>query len=322
MEKSVFLSLDGDSLFSHVKVYENQSNQKIHLIPVSHIGKKEYFYELVEYVGNSPCLFEFLRINSEDLNDSIKNIDDYLELYGPICEDFWQKYKKMIRSFYKNFITRELNQFRKYVKKQVNRSNEKLRKIYEYCEKSKFSFPNLPMLQLYWCELLKLDHQFIVLDFKNDILHRPNWIHADLDIKELIENDDLSESAVQLLTDPSPAQLQEVEKEINIVLNSILELVHAYQVPSYTLRRMNFAGMLIDIMSKNNETHEKMNPDLLMKTRNLLIENKIIELLNENTKLMVFYGASHMINIEKFLFQEGFSAKSFKKFVVFNVNYD
>ena len=57
MTDSGFLSFDGDSLFSHIKIYENQSNQKIHLIPVSHIGKEEYFHELVEYVGNTTCIF-------------------------------------------------------------------------------------------------------------------------------------------------------------------------------------------------------------------------------------------------------------------------
>ena len=322
MNDSEFLSFDGDSLFSHVKIYENDANQKIHLIPVSHVGKKEYFQELVEYVGNTPCIFEFLRINSNDVDDNIKNIDDYLEIYGPLCEELWQKYKKMIRAFYKNFLSKELNQFRKKVKKQVKKSNDKLRKIYEYSEKSRFSFPNISLLQLYWCELLKLDHQFVALDFKNDIQHRPNWIHTDLNIEQLNENDDLSEAAVQLFTNPSPAQLQEVEKEINVVLSSILELIHAYQIPSYTIRRMNFAAMLIDVMANYYKVFEEMSPELLLTTRNLLIENKIIELLVENTEVMVFYGASHMINIEKFLFKEGFSPKAFKKFEVFNINYD
>ena len=322
MTDSGFLSFDGDSLFSHIKIYENQSNQKIHLIPVSHIGKEEYFHELVEYVGSTPCIFEYLRVNSEEVNDNIKNIDDYLEIYGPLCEELWQKYKKMIRSFYKNFLNKELNKFRKSVKKQAKKSNKKLRKIYEFSEKSRFSFPNLPMLQLYWCELLKLDHQFVALDFKNDIQHRPNWIHTDLNIEELNENDDLSDAAIDILTNPSPAQLQEVEKEINVVLSSILELVHTFKIPSYTIRRMNFAAMLIEIMANYYKMIEETNPELLMTTRNLLIENRIIELLAENTEIMVFYGASHMINIEKFLFDEGFSTKSFKKFEVFNINYD
>lgn len=320
MKDSGFLSFDGDSLFSHIKIYRNEAKQKIHLIPISHIGKTEYFHELVEYVGKKTCMFEYLTTGSESVANRIKNLDDYLALYKPRCEEFWQKYKKFILSYYKNFISKDLNKFRKDVKKAAKKSNEKIRQIYEYSEKTKFSFPNLQMIQLCWCELIKLDHQFLVLDFKNDILNRPNWIHTDLNIEELNKDVDMEELMMQLLTNPNLAQISETQKEINVVLNSILELIEISQIPSYSLRRMNFASMIIDVMTKSYETYEKMNPELLMKTRNKLIETSILDLITDNNEFMVFYGASHMINIEKFILKEGFSFESQKKFEVFNIN--
>ena len=78
--------------------------------------------------------------------------------------------------------------------------------------------------------------------------------------------------------------------------------------------------MIIDVMTKSYEAYEKMNPELLMKTRNTLIENSILDLIAENNEIMVFYGASHMINIEKFLLGVGFLFESQKKFEVFNIN--
>ena len=125
-----FLSYSEETLFSHVKVYANEDHHRIHLIPVSHIGTKRYFQELISYVGNTKCLFEYLRINSDNIEHKIRNIDEYLERYESVCKDFWEENKKLLISFYKNFLNDDLKKLKKIVKKKVKKSNEKLKKIY------------------------------------------------------------------------------------------------------------------------------------------------------------------------------------------------
>ncbi|MFX1496070.1 MAG: hypothetical protein ACFFBH_00950 [Promethearchaeota archaeon] len=319
---SEFLSFNGTSLFSHCRVYENNLNQKIHLIPVCHLGTKEYFHNLVAYVGNVPCIFENLNLNtdSDNIFYGIRNTDDYVELYTLRCDKIWQEYKRLIKKFYKKFMTEKLKKLQNLLKKELKHSNEKIKRIYDLSERTKFSLPNLVLMQLYWCELVNLIHQFIALDYKNDIMLRSNWILADLNLGELNEQVDMSEFLRELLTSPTPEQLVELQKEMQIVMLSILELLQIERITEIAQRRRELAVRLINIMTQDYEKFESSNPTILLKTRNTLIEDSLLNLIENNNEIMVFYGATHMIEIEKFLFDEGFTYKSEKAFEVFNIN--
>ncbi|MFW9829634.1 MAG: hypothetical protein ACFFEY_18825 [Candidatus Thorarchaeota archaeon] len=322
MENSEFLSFNGISLLSHCRIYENDLNQKVHLIPVCHFGTVKYFYNLLLYIGDVPCIFENLNLNADDKSvyENIRDIDDYIEVYSIECEQIWQKYNKLLKNFYKKFLTKELKKLRKYIKKELKQSNEKIKKIYDLSEKTRFSFPNLIMIQLYWCELVNLVHQFIAIDYKNDIMHRPNWIHTDLNLGELKEQVDISEFLIELLTSPTPEQLAELQKEMHLVMLSILELLQIERIADVSQRRQELAVRLTNVMSQNYEKFESLNPEILLKTRNTLIEDSILNLIENNNELMVFYGATHMIGIEKFLFAEGFKYKADKTFEVFKIH--
>lgn len=327
MENSVFLSFDESKLVSHIKIYENHLKQKIHLIPVCHIGTKEYFQNIVAYVGEEiPCIYENLKFGSIDDKSykSSKTLDDliefYYENYYQSYDKHGQEYKSLLKNFYKKYTSKEVKKLHKLVRKEVFKSSNKIIQIFDLCEKTNFNLFNTYVLQVYWCEMLGLEHQMMTIDYENDILNRNNWCHGDLDFSKIKDKTNLEEKIKQILINPTQQLINESEKERTMVMGTLLVTINFYRMDNCTQRRRELATLLIENMTTIFQDFENSSPEIVLKTRNTIVEKGISILLEEFNEIMVFYGAMHMISIEKFLLNEGFKLISEESFEVFNVD--
>ncbi|MBY9004504.1 MAG: hypothetical protein KGD73_11065 [Candidatus Lokiarchaeota archaeon] len=322
--KPTFLSFDGASLLSHCCIYHNGDSKSVGLIPVIHIGNSTYFRKLVEYAGNRPTVFEYMKFVSPDQDKtiSIKNFEDFMEVNASTTENFYNTYKKRLNNFYKKNFTKDMKELWKLVKKEVKNSDNKIKQIYDLSEKTRFTVQSLTPIQLYWAEIMNLSHQFIAIDYENDILRRSNWIITDLDMGKLMGDVDTHELLKNILTEPSKEVLNEVLKEINIILSSILGTVELANLPNVSQRRERLATWLMASISQQYKIIEDVSPEYMLNMRNNMVENTILEILEENDEVMVFFGATHMIGIEKFLTENGFTFKGEEQFKVFDINDD
>jgi hypothetical protein len=322
IENSIFISFDGAKLVSHIKTYENDVNQKIHLIPVVHLGTAEYYYNILAYVGSIPCLYESVKFGPESNKprEPVKNVDDYIELYSISCDKVWNEYNSLISNFNRKFLSKDVKKLHKFVRKKVHKSNDKLRQIYELCKKTNFSFSNVMMIQLYWCEILKLEHQWTAIDYENDISKQSNWIHTDIDLEGIQDQKDVKEAIRRILTSPTSEEISQIQKEMYSIIGMIWQSVELYRMLDSSQRRRELANTLIDMMTTQYQVLETQAPELLLNTRNVMIEDSIINQIEDNNELMIFYGAIHMISIEKFLLDAGFKFKTEDHFEVFDIN--
>ena len=323
MEYTIFLSFDESKLISHIKVYENHLKQKIHLIPVSHIGTNEYFQNIVEYVGNHiPCIYENIKLGSEGDTSykSITNLEDLIDYYNVRYGKIWQEYNSLNKKFFRRFISKEVKNLHKLVQQEVKKSNEQINQIYELCKKSYFNMIVTYLIHFYWCEIFKLEHQMITIDYENDIPNRSNWCHGDLNYEAPEDNTNLKEMLKKLLTNPTQNLVNELEKEKTIVLGMLLATINFSRINTYSQRRRELATLLIDSMTTQYQEFEKSSPEFLLKVRNAIVEEAISSLLEDYNEVMVFYGATHMISIENFLLNQGFNYIDENQFEVFNIN--
>jgi pheromone shutdown protein TraB len=165
-----------------------------------------------------------------------------------------------------------------------------------------------------------LEHQLIAIDFTNDIAKRSNWIHTDINFEDFKDRKDFSDTIKRILTTPTKKVINESQKEMQLVMYALYQSVEYGKILDYSQRRIIFANDLIDSMTSLYQTLEKISPELLLNMRNEMIEDTILDLIKENNEIMILYGAAHMINIEKFVLDTGFTFKAEQCFDVFNVN--
>ena len=176
------------------------------------------------------------------------------------------------------------------------------------------------LLQFYWCEIFKLDHQMITIDYEKDIPNRSNWWHGDVNYNTPEDSTQLKETLKKLLTNPTQNLISELEKEKTIVLGMLLATINFSRINSYSHRRRELATLLIDAMTTQYQEFENFSPEFLLKMRNAIVEEAISSLFEDYNEVMVFYGATHMISIENFLLNQGFNYIDENQFEVFNIN--
>lgn len=324
MEKQEFIIFNGSSVFSNCCLYTNPNKGNVHLIPVVHLGTKQYYRNLLEYIGNYPCVYENMLLTSS--NDApqiiLKNFNEHMESLTTPIDQFWNKYQKFIELFYKKRLTRDLKKIRKYVHKAVNKSDERIKKILDLSERSFFGIQNISLIQLYWGEITNLTHQFVAIDYNNDIKIRDNWIHADLNVDKELEKQGISmvEILEEILVNPSPKFLDIRRNEIQLLLMLIYASVEMFELQNVASRRENLALSIINTVVENHKTFEQLSPDYLIQGRNTIVEKAISNLFGENEEIFVFYGAVHQVGLEKFLLEQNFIFKSQEQFEVFSIN--
>jgi len=317
-----FIEYDGVSLYSNCLVYQNETKVKVHLLPVIHIGEEKYYAELLDYIQDRICIFEKINLASSNIESQkfAKNLDEYLEIASPGIEEFWSQYIKLLKKFYKKFLTRNIKSLWKMVKKEIKNFDAKIQKIYDDCIKSGFGIQNLYPIQLYLCEILNLDHQIISIDYIGDIPHRSNWIHTDLDFEEITKNVDLVEIIEEILTEPSPEILEILLKQIGLLLTNILGMVEFRMTPEISKRRELLAEGLIQALTQQFEEVVDNTPEYILEGRNSMIEEQIMKLIVNHDEIVVFYGVAHMGAIEKFLLNQGFRYITQQRFEAFQID--
>ena len=317
-----FIEYDGVSLYSNCLVYKNEKEVKVHLLPVIQIGEEKYYTELLDYIQDRICIFEKINLASSNIEPQkfAKNLDEYLEIASPGIEEFWSQYNKLLKKFYKKFLTRNIKSLWKMVKKEIKNFDAKIRKIYDDCVKSGFGIQNLYPIQLYLCEILNLDHQIISIDYVGDIPHRSNWIHTDLDFEEITENVDLVEIIEEILTEPSPEILEILLKQIGLLLTNILGMVEFKMTPEISKRRELLVEGLIQALTQQFEEVVDNTPEYILEGRNSMIEEQIMKLIVNHDEIVVFYGVAHMGAIEKFLLNQGFRYITQQRFKAFQID--
>lgn len=250
----------------------------------------------------------------------IKNCDDLIEFYSILYEKVWQEYKSLLKRSYSKFSGKKVKKLHKIVQREVYKSNEKIIQIYELGEKNNFGITNMLMIQLYWCEILELEHQSIIIDYENDIPNRFNWWHGDINFDDFIDQDHVKEAIEQVLTNPTQEQISEIQKERYLIMLEILVSIDLYRMGDISQRRADIANMIVNSLTTQYQAIENESSELLLKMRNTIVETSIVDLLEDNNEIMIFYGAMHMINIEKFLLSNGFKLKNEECFEVFDIN--
>jgi len=321
MTEFKFLNYDGMSLFSNCLVYQNENNVQVHLLPVIHIGEAKYYADLLNYIQNRICIFEKINLVSSKIDQPkfAKSLEEYLEIVSPGIEEFWSLYNKLLKKFYKKFLTRDVKSLCKMVKKEFKNFDNKIRKIYDDCIKSGFGIQNLYPIQLYLCEIMNLDHQLLVIDYENDIAHRTNWIHTDIDFGSITENVDLNELIEDMLKGPSPEILEMLLKQIRLLLTNILGMVEFKMTPEISKKRELLASGLVQFLSQQFKEVTINTPEYILEGRNSMIEEQILNLMEDHEEIVVFYGVAHMVAIERFLVEHGFSFKTQQSFEAFKI---
>jgi len=321
MTEFKFLDYDGISLFSNCVVYQNEKNVRVHLLPVIHIGEVSYYAELMNYIQNRICVFEKLNFatSKQSLQKSPKSLDEYIELASPGTEEFWEQYNKLLNKFYKKYLSRDVKSLWKKIKKCSKYFDEKIKIIYDCCVKSGFGIQNIMPIQLYLCEIMNLDHQMTAIDYVDDIPHRTNWIHTDLDFEKITENVNLNDLVEEILTDPTPEILEVLMQQMSFVLINILGIVEFKMASEVSQRRELLANGLIEGLTQQFEEILNYAPDYIMEDRNSMVEEQILKLIENHEEIVVFYGVAHMSAIEKFLIEQGFSLKTQQSFEAFKI---
>ena len=323
MQNISFLSFEGGKLLSHVKIYENESNHKIHLIPIVHIGTKDYFHNIVEYVGDDiPCIYESMGFasNGDESHNIKRNLDDLIEFYSNEYDLMWKDHDSFIKKFHRKYTSKELKKVLKLIRQEAYKSNKKIIRIYELCNKTNFSLINGNIIQIYWCEILRLEHQMMAIDYEIDIPNRSNWVRADLNFKLEQNKTEQIEKILEVFKNPTQTVLDEIEKERSFIMGTLINTINLSQMNKCSQRRKEFAKMTIDTMTTQYHAFENVTPEYLIKQRNIIVEEGISTLLEDFDEVAVFYGAVHMIGIEKYLFNKGFKVINQKCYEVFDIN--
>lgn len=321
MTEYKFIDYDGISLFSNCLVFQNEKNKKVHLLPVIHLGSMQYYSGMQDYIENRICIYEEIKTGQSDINQqkSIKNLDEFIDIMSPEVEKFWEPFKSLLKRFYKNFINKDTKNLWKRAKKEIKHSDEKIRIIYDICVKSFFGIHNIFPIQLYLSEIMNLEQQQIAIDYENDIQYRSNWILTDLNSSEQAENIDMSEIIEEYLTEPTREIIEVSQKEIIFLLSLILFIVGLKKITKVSKRREVFATNLIQGLTLQFEASKELLPDYLLDPRNSMIENQILNLIEDHEEIIVFYGVAHMVALERFLLDQGFSLKNQQSFEVFKI---
>jgi sulfur relay (sulfurtransferase) DsrC/TusE family protein len=316
-----FLDYDGVSLFTNCLVYQNEKDALVHLLPVIHIGDTQYYANLVNYIQNRICIYENMNLASsnEILQKSVTSLDEYIEMASPGIEEFWGQYKKLLRNFYKKFLTRDIKSVCKMVKKEFKNFDANIQKVYDICIKSGFGIQNLFPIQLYLCDIMNLDHQLTAIDYINDIPNRTNWIHTDLDFAKITQNMDLNEIVEEMLIEPSPEILEILLKQMRLLLTNILGMVSIKKTPGISKKRELLASGIIQFLTQQFEEVKKNTPGYILEERNAMIKEQILNLIEDHEEIVVFYGVAHMGAIERFLGEHGFSLKTQQSFEAFKI---
>ncbi|MEJ2295320.1 MAG: hypothetical protein P8Y23_11215 [Candidatus Lokiarchaeota archaeon] len=95
-----------------------------------------------------PCIFENAKFSSEThkINKFVKNVDEFIEIYSVTSEDYWRKYRSLIKSFNRKYIGNDVKKLHNTLRKAVKKLDGKIKILFELCKRTNFGLSNLIMI--------------------------------------------------------------------------------------------------------------------------------------------------------------------------------
>jgi hypothetical protein len=290
---------------SHVVAHED--GRVIHLLPVVHVGEKRYYQELLEYIGDRMCVYESINLGSSSEGRIPQTFDEWLSAGEANVSSFYEEYEDDIKRFQKRVLTDELKQIREAVQDNLDVVDARLTRLFNQIEQSVYSIYSVGVIQTALADLLGVAHQYAEIDYQNDIPHRKNWVHGDLEFNQVPSEDQVR----AVLSTSNPEIIENFRKQAQFLYGSlywIQELIFM-EVPE---RREDFAQKVVDSAELGMVT-----PKYLNETRNNLLIHTIDTLHVDHDEVVAFYGAAHMAYIKQVAVNDEFQWRSKQEFTVF-----
>lgn len=299
-------------------VYKHEDGRILHLLPVVHIGEKKYYKALLDYIGDNICVFEQIKlgiegkkINNPESHKLPKSLDEWIDLNESTAKEMDKDYGREVKKFLKKIKIREIRQLRRVVKRNLERVDNRIARIFYQCERTAFSLSNLPIIQITLSSLMDLAYQMNEIDYVNDIPKRNNWIHADFDIKIPVDFD-----FKKMLASPN-SEIINSSKSHARVLYGTLYLIETFMFKNLNERRNEFAKLLAPQFQTENTLIQTV-PHLIEPRNNIIIE-KADSLFDTHDEVVIFYGAGHMQGIREAAVKADFQLMSTIEFEVYRL---
>ena len=299
-------------------VYKHEDGRILHLLPILHIGEKQYYTDLMDYVGEKICVYEEMKFGSEEDQKEIeknvqfkspKTLDEWISLNETAAHEMDEKYGKEIKKYLRKIHKGDVRKLHRAIKINLKNVDERISLIFDQIKRTAFSLTNMPVVQTALAEIMDLAFQFNEIDYIHDIPNRSNWIHADMKVV-LPEDFDFKKT----ISEPTP-RLIEVSTSQGTMLYGILYLIISYIFMDLKERRNNLATQIVPVL---NEMEVDL-PDHLLQPRNNIVIQTADDLFDEHDEIVVFYGAAHMPEIEHAAIEAGFELVSTKEFEVYRL---
>jgi len=300
-----FIKIQDQTVYSNCVEYRNDAEKIIHLIPVLHIGEESYYRDLIQYVGNKRCLYEYLKVDFEKLIDILpenfsmnSDYEEFLSVFKEI--NFYKINRLEFENMLENGLSDDINKLLNMAKEFSNHS-EKSKLIFEICNSVFFSLDAMAVLQRYLSELMEMALQTQVIDYTGEIQNLPNWEHLDLDIQFDIEE-------LNKPIDFTPEFIQAWSEQMNLILALYIGCLIFEEESDINLRRKQFVEQSVSIFTQSSTTEDlaAQLPDILVGVRDAIIEDFLSSSRSEGNEFAIFYGPAHLYTIENIIKSQGF----------------
>ncbi len=312
LNQTQFIKIENNAAYSNCIEYENEEGKKIHLIPVLHIGEERYFQDLIKYVGDMKCQYEYIQtVDPEKFGiskDYSINLDYKVLLKMSKNNISYKVNRKSLKNMFKNNLSDELKNMMEFAKEYSNLSTTS-QIVFKICKNFFFSIDTLSILQRYLAELLDLKHQSQILEI-NEIQKWENWEHLDV----VIEID--PKKSIELTGD----FINEWGKQMYLSLSTYNACLVFEKEPNINLRRKKFIEEIVSVFTLKDNVDQAVDliPDFIFGIRNKIIDDYLNSDQSESDEFAIFYGTIHMYTIENIIEKLGFKLKAQTKIKALN----
>ena len=303
-----FIKIQNQTVYSNCVEYRNDAEKIIHLIPVLHVGEERYYRDLIQYVGNKRCLYEYVKGDYAKMIENVpkgfsinSDYEDFLQVFNQIV------FYKVNKTSFEKMLEKDLPDDLKHLltlTKEYSTLSEKSRIIFKILNETNFSLDTLTVLQRYMSELMELIHQTQAIDYIVEIPNLPNWEHLDLEIQFDLEQ-------LKKPIEFTPEFIQSWSQQMRITLSLYSVCLQFEEEPDINSRRKEFAEQSLSFFTNKTETDEILTqlPEILVGVRDKVIKDFLMSSQYEGNEFAIFYGAAHLYTIESILKSQGFQAK-------------
>ena len=301
-----FIKIENNVVYSNCIEYQNDEDMKIHLIPVLHIGEERYFKDIIEYIGDKWCQYEFFQANELEkhgISEVFSLNLEYERLFEIFKNDhFYKMNQKPLSKVLKKIDSEDLKEKMKLAKENSNINNTS-QIVYDICNQVFFSMDSLSILQRYLAELLDLKFQYQVMDLK-EMQKWGKWENLDLNVE-------IDPEFFKKPINVTDELINEWSKQVNVTLSTYITCLNFEREPDINMRKKNFVDEIVSIftLKENIDLMAQQIPDFLFGLRNKIIDD-FINSNKSGNEFAILYGAGHMYSIENTIEKLGFKPKS------------